>query len=217
MRLDWSQMMAAESPDPQNKLRRARNVLPMLVLTCMVIIAAALVVNVAFGSRPLLQTAIERAPIFVQITYGTAIGAGLSAPVFAAVLLVPALWRVRRFLLDFADNIKLDGFNPLWMSLCAGIGEEILFRGAIQPLLGLWWTGLIFALAHVRPPQWRSAPRNALLFVLSVYGGGLVAGTVYLKFGLIAAIAMHVAWDLVALLLLRGAASRDKRLGVTPT
>jgi Co/Zn/Cd efflux system component len=57
MCLDSSQMMAAELPDPQNKPRRSRNVLPMLVLTCMVMIAVALVVNVAFGSGPLLQTA----------------------------------------------------------------------------------------------------------------------------------------------------------------
>ena len=41
------------------------------------------------------------------------------------------------------------GFNPLWISLCAGFGEEMLFRGAPQPLLGLWLTSLV-GIAFIR-------------------------------------------------------------------
>ncbi|MBK7566807.1 MAG: CPBP family intramembrane metalloprotease [Bacteroidetes bacterium] len=32
----------------------------------------------------------------------------------------------------------------LFLSFCAGVGEELLFRGAIQPWLGIWLTALLF-------------------------------------------------------------------------
>lgn len=41
--------------------------------------------------------------------------------------------------------------NPavaLILGFSAGIGEEILFRGAIQPRLGIGFTALLFAVAH---------------------------------------------------------------------
>ena len=36
----------------------------------------------------------------------------------------------------------------LYVSLCAGIGEEILFRGAIQPLIGIIFTAVVFVVLH---------------------------------------------------------------------
>ena len=45
---------------------------------------------------------------------------------------------------DISGNL-LGNVDSLWewfaLSLSAGIGEEILFRGALQPVLGLWFTG----------------------------------------------------------------------------
>jgi len=43
--------------------------------------------------------------------------------------------------------------NPivaLIIGFCAGIGEEILFRGAIQPRLGIGFTALLFAASHTQ-------------------------------------------------------------------
>lgn len=43
--------------------------------------------------------------------------------------------------------------NPaiaLILGFCAGIGEEILFRGAIQPRLGIGFTALLFAASHTQ-------------------------------------------------------------------
>ena len=36
------------------------------------------------------------------------------------------------------------------LAFSAGIGEEILFRGAIQPRLGIWVTAFLFAIAHTQ-------------------------------------------------------------------
>ena len=42
----------------------------------------------------------------------------------------------------------LDAKQILWLSLLSSMGEEILFRGVLQPRLGLWWTVLLFGLLH---------------------------------------------------------------------
>lgn len=39
----------------------------------------------------------------------------------------------------------------LWLALSSGVAEELFFRGAMQPVLGLWFTSLIFGAVHVGP------------------------------------------------------------------
>lgn len=34
------------------------------------------------------------------------------------------------------------------IGICSGIGEELLFRGALQPMFGLVWTSLFFGMLH---------------------------------------------------------------------
>jgi uncharacterized protein len=46
------------------------------------------------------------------------------------------------------DLVNIQG--ALLIGLTAGIGEEILFRGAIQPRYGIMFTSLIFTLIHVQ-------------------------------------------------------------------
>lgn len=38
----------------------------------------------------------------------------------------------------------------LLLALTAGIGEELLFRGALQPALGWWFTAVLFAVSHIQ-------------------------------------------------------------------
>lgn len=55
---------------------------------------------------------------------------------------------------DGGINEKLFKNMPIWhifiITNIVGFVEELLFRGAIQPLLGVWFTSLIFALIHFR-------------------------------------------------------------------
>jgi membrane protease YdiL (CAAX protease family) len=43
----------------------------------------------------------------------------------------------KTLLLALTQRVNLNGWRPLGFGLCAGIGEELLFRGTIQPLLGM--------------------------------------------------------------------------------
>ena len=40
------------------------------------------------------------------------------------------------------------------LAVCSAIGEELLFRGALQPWIGIWPQALVFALLHVGPRRY---------------------------------------------------------------
>ncbi len=52
------------------------------------------------------------------------------------------------------EDLLRDTLGPLdtttiaILSVTSGVGEEVLFRGAIQPFVGFWLTALIFGLMH---------------------------------------------------------------------
>lgn len=63
----------------------------------------------------------------------------------------------------------LTGRDIVILALASSIGEELLFRGALLPWLGLWPQALIFALLHVGPGK-RFVPWTISALVL---GAGL--------------------------------------------
>jgi membrane protease YdiL (CAAX protease family) len=62
--------------------------------------------------------------------------------------------------------------EAMLLAAFSATGEELLFRGALQPHLGLWPTTLIFALLHL-PPRWCFWPWTAMAGVLGL-GLGLI-------------------------------------------
>ena len=62
------------------------------------------------------------------------------------------------------------------LAVASAIGEELLFRGALMPWLGVWWQALVFALLHVGPGR-RFLPWTASAFVLGIAFGELARVT----------------------------------------
>lgn len=58
------------------------------------------------------------------------------------------LKEVRRFFIKFLKPFQFRFIDIIFISFCAGIGEELLFRASIQPLLGIWITAILFVLLH---------------------------------------------------------------------
>ncbi|MDQ3043816.1 MAG: CPBP family intramembrane metalloprotease [Chloroflexota bacterium] len=89
-----------------------------------------------------------------------------------------------------ARDIASDVQNPLGaiiLGLSAGIGEELLFRGALQPRFGIVLTAGIFAVIH--------AQYGFNLVILGLFGIGIVLGLERKYFGTIAAILTHAMFN----------------------
>jgi membrane protease YdiL (CAAX protease family) len=100
-------------------------------------------------------------------------------------------------------RLDLRGLNPLWISIAAAIGEEMLFRAALQPLLGVWIVSLLFLLTHVPVYRFRKLDGATLAQAASVFGGSVVLGLVFQHVGLLAAMLVHMWVDIVGLLIVR--------------
>jgi uncharacterized protein len=83
------------------------------------------------------------------------------------------------------------------VGLSAGIGEELFFRGLLQPLTGLVFASVLFGLAHVAGREMAGFGVWATLMGLIL--GGLAAGTG----GLAAPMIAHGVYDALALTYIR--------------
>lgn len=102
---------------------------------------------------------------------------GIAAGVFVVVLSRVA---VRRF--DWARALHNDFrglLGPLTsreilvLALASSVGEELLFRGALLPWLGIWPQALLFALLHIGPR------RGFLPWTLSAFALGVAFGYMF--------------------------------------
>ena len=61
----------------------------------------------------------------------------------------------------------LDARHILWLAVISSVGEEILFRGVLQPRIGLWWSAALFGIMHF-PYKTRMLPWTLFAGVLGV-------------------------------------------------
>jgi hypothetical protein len=134
-----------------------------------------------------------------QLIQGLIFGASASLVIiwllYHSVMAAP-----RTFFTSLIKRLKLNLFDVFFVSLCAGIGEEILFRGAIQEWLGIWLTALVFIALHgyISLSDWRITIYGILMVVVSA---GL--GYLFVHFGLVAAITAHFLIDLIIFVCLK--------------
>jgi uncharacterized protein len=98
------------------------------------------------------------------------------------------------------QSLKLNIFDCIFLALCAGIGEELLFRAGIQQLLGPWITSVFFVSIHgyLNPFNLKKS-----LYGLLVLPFILLISFAYSEFGLWFCIGAHFSYDLVLFLALR--------------
>lgn len=87
----------------------------------------------------------------------------------------------------------LGNFDTVWewlaLAVAAGLGEELLFRGALQPVLGLWPTAVVFAVAH---NQYGFTPATLTVFLLA-----LVLGIIRQRSNTTVAIFVHAGYNFI--------------------
>jgi hypothetical protein len=125
---------------------------------------------------------------------------GLVAGVISAVIvsiLTQTLPRLRGLLDKILAIIQLENvtlWHALAFGLLAGIPEEILFRGGLQPTLGLILTALLFGIVHAITP----------LYILYAGLAGLgLGGLAEWRGDLWAATAAHFAYDAGLFIIIR--------------
>jgi membrane protease YdiL (CAAX protease family) len=173
------------------------------VLTCVVFSLIALLVIFVAQKEPL---SVFRGPMAFgeQLLYGL----GLSALAAVASYLsfrMTARSEATRNTITAYGRLDLSGLNPVWISLAAAIGEELLFRAALQPLLGVWITSIVFLLTHTPVYQFRRLNTATLVQAVGVFGASVALGFIYQYVGLLAAMMVHTALDVVGLYVVRNA------------
>lgn len=84
-------------------------------------------------------------------------------------------------------------FVAVVLALSSGIGEEVLFRGAIQPRLGIVLTALLFTFLH--------AQYGFTWILLGLFLIGMIFGWLAKNYGTMAAIIAHVVYNLAVVIL----------------
>ena len=177
---------------------------------------AALLYTGLFGVAWLMASFFERPLLFrgaaaeaAGVDWPADVGVGLAAAALTIglSLLLERYTALGRSLADALAAL----LGPLRTSHClllagfSGVAEEALFRGALQPQLGLLLASLVFGLAHF-------APRRELWpWTLFSFAAGLMLGALYEWTGnLVAPVVAHVGINAVNLrrLALRAGAQR---------
>lgn len=110
-------------------------------------------------------------------------------------------------LVNFLPSGKLDNMmdnmmkelNPQWYhilfySFCAGVGEEILFRGAVQHYIQLWPAAIIFVLIHGYLNIKDKTMFTYGIFLIFISGS---FGYLFKFLGIYAAISAHFIYDVI--------------------
>ena len=117
--------------------------------------------------------------------------------------LLPVLRRIS----DELAPLLVDGARVrdlVLVSVMSGVGEEAFFRGALQPVLGIVVTSLLFGVLHVGPD------RRYLVWTVWAVGAGFLFGALYeWTGGILAPATAHVLHNAATLLLWKR--SRRKR------
>ncbi len=114
-----------------------------------------------FREAPLAVIFRSSAPLWQQILVGLLSGF-LLGRLAQALVSLPFLKETQQKYGILVRRLNLNHLEIIFISICAGFGEELLFRGAIQPLVGVWITAIIFVAIHgyLSPTNWR----------ISIYG-----------------------------------------------
>jgi membrane protease YdiL (CAAX protease family) len=155
---------------------------------------------VGTGLRRRLKDANERLGLFKPTVKTVAIGCAA----FFAAMFVNALAGVLTAIFQPGTSDVIErgteeltgNFNNAWgavlIAVSAGVGEELFFRGALQPKFGILLTSICFALLHTN---------YGLSFVtLGVFGMGIVFGILRQRYGAVPAMITHGLVNFVAVI-----------------
>ena len=163
----------------------------LTLLVPLVIVAILYYFNATTFMIPII---IGKANVWIQVGAGVAGGFLLSG-----ITWLMGQWKYLDDV-NFDFTLRLGIFNfslqeILFLSFCAGVGEEIVFRGMIQPWLGILTTSFMFIALHGYM-SYSSWPK--VIFGLILFAVGTILGVLGEYLGLLSAIVAHIIYDIIA-------------------
>lgn len=137
----------------RNRTRRPK---PILFRLYGLMLAITVALMLGFGCDLAGVLSVERMSLARQLGLGTA--AGLAGVAISRALLWFSWAReMQDSLLELVSGFGIRPQQIFGLTLLNAFAEELLFRGFLQPFLGLWLTSILFALPHV-PHRWALLP-----------------------------------------------------------
>lgn len=189
--------------DPATPAKQTRNAFPMTrraviifsLAATAIFVLLAWVITFYFRQQSFNALFTTGQPLAAQIILGLLLGIIIAIPIILILLKASLFARLRDFIRGILKQIRPTSFDLILVALLAGFGEELFFRATLQPILGLWLTSLLFALAHTGV----SLSPAKLAFAAFIFVMGLLLGALFQQSGLIAASVMHAVYDLIFL------------------
>jgi uncharacterized protein len=107
--------------------------------------------------------------IWILLLIATGLVLILLGGVYLLERFVPSYKYASRMLEHAFRSFRITIPFALLLAALSSLAEEIFFRGALLPLIGVWGQALLFGLMH-------PAPRKAWLYTLYTFVAGLVFG-----------------------------------------
>jgi membrane protease YdiL (CAAX protease family) len=173
-----------------------RVILSLALLTLVGFPMLGMVLVNIFSNEPIQIMIRQVAPVWQQLAIGSGVGAvmGFIAHWLTGLpLLRPSTQKYSRML----GALKLNTTDKVLISICAGFGEELLFRGAIQYFWGIWITAVFFVAIHgyLSIKDWRISIYGLVMTIFIA-----IMGYMNEWYGIWAAVSAHAMVDLVLLL-----------------
>lgn len=162
-----------------------------------ILMAIMALIGVGWLTRRNLAQSLHRlavvGPNARQMLIGVSVGVGLSLAVIALEGLLSAVGivtdaDVQRLSEQLLGPLVKTPFGIITLGLAAALGEETLFRGALQPRFGLIFTTLLFALLH--------STYGLTLATAIVFGVGLTLGLVRQRTNTTTCIVVHALYNM---------------------
>jgi len=154
--------------------------------------------------------AVESGPLIPGLVFGIATAGVLGAVNYALLWWAPSIGPVRSIRRLYAEMLRplfaaATPVEVMGVSLAAGLGEELLFRGAVQTEMGLVAASVLFGVAHV-------GGKDSIVFgVWVALMGALLGNLVDVTNGLLAPVVAHAVYDALAISYIRWDARREEQ------
>ena len=137
-------------------------------------------------------------PLILQIVTGILIGMILGIIMAYIAKKVNYFNIIKKLIMDLIYEFKINFFDIFLIAFLAGFCEEILFRGVLQEILGIFLSSFVFIFLH---GYFNPFSLNITVWGCIMYCLSLGIGFLYENYGIFAAISFHFSFDFIVLYL----------------